>query len=64
MTLADADVRDRHGVSVIAVQGPDGDDTTPNPRSDTLIQAGQTLVLLGPREGYESVKELARRGTE
>ncbi|MDZ7689374.1 MAG: TrkA C-terminal domain-containing protein [Halobacteriales archaeon] len=53
-TLAEADIRDRYGVSVIAVQG---EDTVPNPKPDTVIEAGQTLVLVGPEEGYEELKD-------
>jgi TrkA domain protein len=53
-TLAEADIRDRYGVSVIAVQGKD---TVPNPDSDTVIEAGQTLVLVGPEEGYDRLRE-------
>lgn len=59
-TLAEADIRDRYGVSVIAVQG---EETIPNPEPDTVIEANQTLVLVGPEEGYEELKE-ASEGDE
>ena len=55
-TLAESDIRDEYGVSVIAVQG---EDTVPNPESDTVIEAKQTLVLVGPEEGYKRLKEAA-----
>lgn len=60
-TLAEADIRDRYGVSVIAVQG---EDTVPNPDSDTVIEAGQTLVLVGPEEGYENLREDSKADDE
>jgi TrkA domain protein len=57
VTLSEADIRSEHGVTVVAVQ--DDEDTVPNPDSDTVIRAGQTLVLVGPREGYDALREEA-----
>jgi TrkA domain protein len=51
-TLADADVRQQFGVSVIALQR--GSETIPSPGGDTTIEAGDTLVVLGPRDGCRS----------
>jgi TrkA domain protein len=51
-TLADADVRQQFGVSIIAIQR--GPDTIANPGGNTRIQAGDTLVVLGPRDGCRS----------
>jgi len=53
-TLAEANIRDEYGVSVIAVQG---EETVPNPEPDTVIKAGQTLVLVGPEEGYDRLRK-------
>jgi TrkA domain protein len=53
-TLAEADIRSEYGVSVIAVQG---EETVPNPEPDTVIEEGQTLVLIGPEEGYDRLRE-------
>ena len=53
-TLAEADIRDVYGVSVIAVQG---EETVPNPEPDTVIEAGETLVLVGPEEGYDRLRK-------
>lgn len=46
-TLAESDVRDRAGVSIIAVQR--GDETIANPGGDTRIEAGDTVIVLGAR---------------
>ena len=53
-TLAEADIRSEYGVSVIAVQG---EETVPNPEPDTVIEEGQTLVLIGPEKGYDRLRE-------
>ena len=53
-TLAEADIRGKYGVSVIAVQG---EETVPNPEPETVIEEGQTLVLVGPEEGYEELRK-------
>jgi len=53
-TLAEADIRSEYRVSVIAVQG---EETVPNPEPDTVIEEGQTLVLIGPEEGYDRLRE-------
>ncbi|MCX2819861.1 potassium transporter TrkA [Haladaptatus sp. F3-133] len=57
VTISDADIRAEHGVTVVAIQ--DDDNTVPNPGSDAVLEAGQTLVLVGPREGYETLREEA-----
>ncbi|MFW5984288.1 MAG: cation:proton antiporter regulatory subunit [Halobacteria archaeon] len=56
-TLSEADIRAEHGVTVVAVQ--DDDRTVPNPDSGFELSAGQTLVLVGPREGYDALREEA-----
>jgi len=55
-TLADANIRQRTGASVLAIQR--GDDTIPNPGPDTAIEAGDVLVTLGSREEQASLGEL------
>jgi TrkA domain protein len=57
VTLSEADIRAEYGVTVVAVQ--DDDTTVPNPDSETVLEAGQTLVLVGPHEGYEALREEA-----
>jgi TrkA domain protein len=56
VSISDADIRAEYGVTVVAVQD---DETVPNPESGTVLKAGQTLVLVGPREGYEALREEA-----
>jgi TrkA domain protein len=53
-TLKEAGVRQRTGVSVIAIQR--GDETIANPGADTSLEAGDTLVALGPREGCRAFR--------
>lgn len=55
-TLAEADIRGEYGVSVIAVQG---EKTVPNPDPSTVLKTGQTLVLVGPEDGYDRLREEA-----
>ncbi|NUB92470.1 cation:proton antiporter regulatory subunit [Haloterrigena sp. SYSU A558-1] len=47
-TLEEADIRDRTGVSVIAIQR--GDDLISPPTPETVLQVGDTLVVIGERE--------------
>jgi TrkA domain protein len=54
-TLAEAGVRQRTGVSVLAVQR--GDETITNPGADTEIRSGDTLIVVGSREGCRSFDE-------
>ncbi|SFR86108.1 potassium/proton antiporter regulatory subunit, CPA2 family [Halomicrobium zhouii] len=55
-TLADANIRKRTGVSVMAIQR--GGDTIPNPGPDETIETGDVLVTLGSREEQSSLEEL------
>lgn len=48
-TLQESDVRNRFGASVIAIQR--GSETIPSPGANTRIEAGDTLVVVGAREG-------------
>ena len=57
-TLGDANLRQRMGVSVIAIQR--GSDSVPNPGPEETITAGDTLVTLGTSEeltGFEALVE-------
>jgi TrkA domain protein len=56
-TLAEAGVRQRTGVSVLAVQR--GEETITNPGADTEIRAGDTLIVVGSREGCRSFDAFA-----
>lgn len=47
-TLADAQVRERTGVSVAAIER-DGS-VIPSPQADTVVEAGDTLVVIGSEE--------------
>lgn len=55
-TLSEADVRARFGVSVIAIQRED--DLVPSPSSDTRIEAGDTLVVVGKNEECLAFEEV------
>jgi TrkA domain protein len=55
-TLRAANVRERTGVSVIAVQR--GEETIANPPPDTAIEADDILVTLGSREEQRAFSEL------
>jgi TrkA domain protein len=51
-TLAGAGIRQRTGVSVIAIQRDD--ETIANPPPDTEMHPGDTLIAIGSREGCRS----------
>jgi TrkA domain protein len=53
-TLAESDVRGKTGVSVIAIQRDDR--TIANPGADTVLEAGDTIVALGPRDACRSFR--------
>lgn len=54
-TLEAADVRQRFGVSIIAIQR--GNESIPNPGGNTRIEAGDTLIVLGGRDECQSFIE-------
>lgn len=60
-TLADARIRERTGVSVIAIER--GGSVVPSPQPDTVIDAGDTLVVIGSREESEEVEALVSSDT-
>ena len=47
-TLEEADVRDRTGVSIVAIQR--GDELISPPTPETVLEIGDTLVVIGERE--------------
>ena len=54
-TLAGAEVRQRYGIIVVALKR--GDASTFNPGPDELIEAGDTLVALGPTQALERIEQ-------
>lgn len=61
-SLRTADIRDRTGVSVMAIQR--GEETIANPEAATTIEAGDILVALGTRDDQQAFSELVESGTE
>ena len=60
-TLAETRLRQELGVSVIAIQRDD--DTLTNPGPETLIEADDTLVVLGSQNACRQLDELAAGNT-
>lgn len=56
-TLEAAQVRNRTGASVIAIQR--GEETIKSPAGDTVIEADDTLVALGDRASHGNLERLA-----
>jgi TrkA domain protein len=59
-TIGDARIRSRTGVSVVAVVR--GEDATPAPGPDVVMNAGDYLVVVGTGRGIEQVVELLHKG--
>ncbi|QIO21095.1 cation:proton antiporter regulatory subunit [Haloarcula sp. JP-L23] len=55
-TLADAQVRQQTGASIIAIQRDE--ETLPNPDPEDTITAGDILVTLGTREEQSALEDL------
>ena len=55
-TLRDAKVRERFGMTVLAVQASDADPWTYNPDADIKIGPGMTLVVLGSAEQVAALR--------
>jgi TrkA domain protein len=53
-TLGESNVRSDLGVSVIAIQRDE--ETIANPGADTRLEAGDTLVAVGPRENCRTFR--------
>lgn len=57
-TIADTELRQRTGASIVALLR--GDDTVPAPGPETTIQAGDIVVLVGTRDGvHQASAELS-----
>ena len=54
-TLRNANIRERTGASIIAIQR--GDETISNPTPDTELRADDTLVAVGSREQHDDLQE-------
>lgn len=61
-TLETLDFRTETGASVVSIQR--GDETKSNPGPETVIQADDTLIILGTREACRNVEDLAAEGAE
>lgn len=59
-TIGDARIRTRTGVSIVAVVR--GEDATPAPGPDAVMQPGDYIVVVGTGRGIEQVVELLHRG--
>ena len=61
-SLAQAELRKRHGVTVLAVRR--GTEIEVNPPADTELRPGDVLFVLGPPERIADVVDLCRAATE
>lgn len=61
-TLADAQVRERTGVSIVAIQR--GDDLVPSPSPDTTIEANDTLIVIGSQDNIRDFEPLITNDTD
>jgi TrkA domain protein len=61
-SLSEANVRDRTGVSVVAIQR--GDDLISPPTPETVLEVGDTLVVIGDREDCAQFERLLGAGLE
>ncbi len=61
-TLEEIDFRNETGTSVVAIKRDD--ETESNPGAETVIEAGDTLVIIGAREACRAVESLASGGAE
>jgi len=57
-TLAGAGVRQRYGIIIVALKRASG--STFNPGPDELIEAGDTLVALGPTQALERIEQASQ----
>jgi TrkA domain protein len=60
-TLAEARIRERTGVSVVAIQR--GDDLVPSPGPDSTIEAEDTLVVIGAQDDVDGFDAFVTSGT-
>jgi voltage-gated potassium channel len=57
-TLRDARVRERFGMTVLAVRGRDNQSWTYNPDASEKLEPGMTLVVLGSPEQVKKLREV------
>jgi len=57
--LRDADIRGVSGAQVLALESPGGDIEI-NPRPDTMIEPGHTLIALGSNDQVERLRRVTR----
>lgn len=55
-TLSEADIGPRTGVTIVAIQR--ADETIASPGADAVIEAGDTLVVVGSKEGCRKFEAL------
>ncbi|OLZ40036.1 potassium transporter TrkA [Natrinema saccharevitans] len=61
-SLAEANVRDRTGVSVVAIQR--GEELISPPTPETVLEVGDTLVVIGDREDCAQFESMLGTGLE
>ncbi|MGQ3411020.1 cation:proton antiporter regulatory subunit [Natrinema versiforme] len=61
-SLAEANIRDRTGVSIVAIQR--GEELISPPTPETILEVGDTLVVIGDREDCAQFEELLGAGLE
>jgi TrkA domain protein len=59
-SLAECDIRERTGASVIALQRDE--QTMPNPEPDLEIESGDVIVAIGTREQHQALAEFVEQG--
>jgi len=57
-TLGETNVRQETGATILAVQR--GEETIVNPGGETVVEAGDTLLAVGPREACRSFASFVR----
>jgi voltage-gated potassium channel len=58
-TIGQADIRQKTGVTIVAIVGRDGGSTI-TPRAGTQLESGDQLIVLGTREQLTKLEELTR----
>jgi voltage-gated potassium channel len=61
-SLSESQLRDQTGVMVLAMREPDGA-FLPNPSSDSVIHAGQVLIVIGTDEQLAALERMAGTGS-
>lgn len=58
MTIAEVNMRAKHGITVIAIKPPDAETWNINPHSSDMIQKGDLLVVLGSNDDIKKFNAL------